>query len=101
MPKNREMEFPESLIGQIVQFYYSTSTGWPLTVLFKVVSVSLFTSIKSQNIIIGDFITGEAIIGYLFKHRITSYKILTVKELPLFLGYPHKSPLFDQLLRGD
>jgi len=103
---NREIQKGENLtdeligkmIGKIVQFYYSTSTGFPLTAIFRV--VSLFTSIKAQNIIIGDFIAGEAIKSYLLKHRITGYKILTVKDLPLCIGYRHESLLFDELLRG-
>jgi hypothetical protein len=91
----------DELIGKIVQFYYRTSTGYPLTVIFRV--VSLFTSIEAQNIIIGDFIAGDTDIGQhvqLLKKRITGYKIVTVREFPLFIGYPHKSPLFDELLKG-
>jgi hypothetical protein len=88
----------DELIGKIVQFYYRTSTGYPLTVIFRI--NSLFTSIETQNIIIGDFIAGDTDIGHLLKKRITGYKIVTVREFPLFIGYPHKSSLFDELLKG-
>jgi len=94
-----ELELNDTLVGKIVQFYYHTSTGYPLTVIFRV--VPLFTSIEAQNIIIGDFIAGDTDIGHLLKKRITGYKIVTVREFPLFIGYSHKSALFDELLKGE
>lgn len=120
MPSSEYQEGHENLtnelIDKIVQFYFRTSTGWPLTVILRI--VPLFTSIEKQNIIIGDFIAGETnplklhgifskdftsiVLGryYLLKERITGYKIVTVRDFPLFIGYPHKSPLFDKLLKG-
>lgn len=95
----QEESLTDELIGKIVQFYYRTSTGYPLTVIFRV--VPLITSIEAQNIIIGDFIAGDTNIGYLLKKCITGYKIVTVREFPLFIQYPHISPLFDKLLKGE
>ncbi len=48
-----------------------------------------------------DFYWGKSIRKLSIKN-ITEYKILTVKDLPLLIGYKYKSQLLDELLKeGD
>lgn len=108
MPQHRKIVFTDSLIGQIIKFSF-ISKDETLTVIFRV--ISHYTSYEDTYTLLGDFIAGDVFsnpslvslgeFSVLRQKDITQYQILTVRDLPLYIGMKHTTPLLAQLIKGE
>jgi hypothetical protein len=126
MPRHRKIPpvlFPvkqieSELLGEIVLFRFKPDTLSVFTfrpqnkyisdeshsLILKVYSVAPYTNDTGKGLLIeAVYVAGEVYTSqrlFFDDKNISEYKILTVKDLPLYIGLPHKSPLFDKLLKG-
>lgn len=114
MPKHRKIpiaveQVETDLLGEIVLFRFKPDTLTVFTLLpqnkyisdeshsliLKVYSVAPYITNTEKDILIETvYVAGEVYTSMRFSlslKDISEYKILTVKDLPLYIGLPHKS----------